>query len=567
MRRPLRGLTYAIYLAAFPIGLAYLAWRPFVAELRERERPEIAEVRALGPLSADVMRQVGSYATDRASSFTRFPIEKPLGRRRVCAYGDSFTYGDEVAPDEDFPSQLAAQLASAGQREFEVLNFGSPWHGFQQSFLVWRASAAAMGCDAILLGPGSFYPERDTAFNHSELRSPYYLHARFIETDGQPELVEVLGADLRERMERYFAFVPAWRYLRYDRNSPAALRALVPRDRTLPNPFYYDARSARDEARSLQRALLAEMAAAGAPIALLHPDPEILALASTAASTRVQAAQLPSWREFPLRARLGHMSRAGNALVARAFLDRLLGPATSAGALGYDTRAPEPLATPAVAPRASVSSFDRARVHSGDVAVGEITSASPSHWERGRGTPERFAHTAQRALLFLAPPATPPTDAAIVPLERELAPGAELTLHAAGGAARVLARARPLSARVAVDWAEIPGLEFPDHQQLRWRDPAAAASAAPAAIEIRAAGRPLLRSASDDPARLLPVFGTLLQITATSALAPPRAEESGRWELALARGGGLERVELGRWRAAPIALPAAGAPLFPGAPR
>jgi hypothetical protein len=341
-------------------------------------------------------------------------------------------------------------------------------------------------------------------------------------------------------------------------------------NRTLPNPFYYDDRSERDEARALQRMLLAEMASASRPLILLHADPEIVALAESTGAPGLRARPLPSWREFPHRARLGHMSRSGNALVARAFLEALIGRARGASALAFETLPPEALEVAAPSPRATVSSFDRIELQSGNTVIGEITSASLSHWERGRGDPSQFARTAQRALLFVGPLGSAATDAAILPLEREAAAGAELTLIAAGAAPRALAQLKALSARIAIDWAEIPGIEFRDHQELRWSDPApSAAPTTAASIEIRLGDRPLLRSASDDPARLVPVFGALQQITATSALAPPRAGdvESGTWELVLRRGRDAERVELGRWRTRPIRVSATPPSLFPEAAR
>ncbi len=566
MPRLLRFGLYTLYLAAFPLLLAYLAWRPFIAELRLRERPAAIEIHAVGALSTELMRQIGSFSTDRASSFTRFPIAKVEGRRRVCAYGDSFTYGDEVPPNLDFPSQLQQQLAATGHPEIEVLNFGSPWHGFHQNFLVWRATATVMDCDAVLLGPGSFFPERDTSFNHSELHSPYYLHARFVQDGAELRLVEVLGANVRERMERYFSFVPSWRYLRYDRSPPAALRALLPTGRSLPNPFYYDERSAQSEARALQGMLLSQIAAAGRPVLLLHGDPAVVELAAQLAAPTLFAAQLPAWREFPYRARLGHMSAAGNALVARWFLTLLQEPDALPRFAFRETRAPAALEGALLpAQRTPVSHFERVEVRAGDAVLGELVSASPSHWERGLGSPEQFAGTAQRALLLLGGAGAAPADAALLTLPQEPAPGALLALRRARGkghgAVQPLARLRRLSSQVAVDWAEIPGLEFAEHQQLRWRDPSADASGGgrePAErIEVLLDGRPLLRSAEADPAQLVPEFGRLLQISALPELDVPQdfARRSGRYELVFSRAAEECRVALGDWRELPLSAP------------
>ncbi len=567
MRWLLRPALYALYLAAFPVALAFLAWRPFVAELRLREPPAADEITPLGPLSSDVMRQVGSLATQRASSFTRFALAKAPGRRRICAYGDSFTYGDEVPPDLDFPSQLREELAAAGRPDVEVLNFGSPWHGFHQSFLVWQASASAMGCDLLLLGPGGFQPERDTSFNHSDLHSPYYLHARFVQEGGQALLVEVLGHGFRERMERYFAFLPAWRYLRYDRNPPAALRALLPEGRTLANPFYYDGRTPAAEARALQGLLLARMAGAGTPLALLHPERDVVALARPLlASARVAAAELPAWHGFPYRARLGHLSAAGNALVARWFAALLLGAVELPPLWLHAARAPDGLgaATPS-APRLPISRFERVDVCLGDRVLGALTSASTSHWERGRGSPEQFAGTGQRALLLIGAPGVAPVDAAVVPLSTVPRAGAVLALrrwrNGAPGAAEPLGALHRLSAEIAVDWAEVPGIEFPLRHELRWRDPqregGGAGSAAAERVEFLIDETVALRSADSDPGRLLPGFGQLHQFTALGEARLPqgRAPSAGLYDLVFSRGAERRRVALAEWQQIPLPLP------------
>ena len=85
-------------------------------------------------------------------------------------------------------------------------------------------------------------------------------------------ITQALHSHFRDSLERfgeYFRFLPRWRYLRYDRNPPPLALALVPRNRTLPNPFYYHSGTAEEESYATYRILLRRMADSGAQIVLL----------------------------------------------------------------------------------------------------------------------------------------------------------------------------------------------------------------------------------------------------------------------------------------------------------
>lgn len=79
----------------------------------------------------------------------------PPGTLRVAAFGDSFTFGDEVGPDETWASALERALAARGVAA-EVLNFGVNAYGIDQAYLRWRRDGRRFRPDVVLLG---FQPE------------------------------------------------------------------------------------------------------------------------------------------------------------------------------------------------------------------------------------------------------------------------------------------------------------------------------------------------------------------------------------------------------------------------
>jgi hypothetical protein len=111
MRRLAFALVYCVFLAASVAAVDYLFfWRPFYERLRVAQRSTVPAP----PPHVDelTMRRVGSLRADRGTSFARFELTKRAGAVRVCAFGDSFTYGDEVADGHDFPATCSTATAS-----------------------------------------------------------------------------------------------------------------------------------------------------------------------------------------------------------------------------------------------------------------------------------------------------------------------------------------------------------------------------------------------------------------------------------------------------------------------
>jgi len=71
----------------------------------------------------------------------------PAGRLRVLCFGESFTYGTEVADGEDWPAQLEAL-----EPRLEVLNFGVGAWGTDQALLRFRDVAPTLEPDVVILG-------------------------------------------------------------------------------------------------------------------------------------------------------------------------------------------------------------------------------------------------------------------------------------------------------------------------------------------------------------------------------------------------------------------------------
>src|SRR5690606_17228269 len=98
-----------------------------------------------------------------------------------------------------------------------------------------------MVCDFALLGPMTFFSDRDLSFNHGGDNFPYYLHSLLV-PDGTADglkRIDVRGETYSQRLADYYSFWPKWRYLQYDRQPPPVLRALLPAGQTVDNPFYF----------------------------------------------------------------------------------------------------------------------------------------------------------------------------------------------------------------------------------------------------------------------------------------------------------------------------------------
>jgi hypothetical protein len=80
--------------------------------------------------------------------FTETPTP---GTLRIATFGDSFTFGDEVGPDETWEAALERTLAERGIKA-EVLNFGVSAYGIDQAYLRWRRDGRRFHAHVVLFG-------------------------------------------------------------------------------------------------------------------------------------------------------------------------------------------------------------------------------------------------------------------------------------------------------------------------------------------------------------------------------------------------------------------------------
>jgi hypothetical protein len=80
-----------------------------------------------------------------------FARVKQPGTLRVALFGDSFTFGDEVGPEETWGAALERALAERGVAA-EVLNFGVNAYGVDQALLRWRRDGRPFRPDVVVLG-------------------------------------------------------------------------------------------------------------------------------------------------------------------------------------------------------------------------------------------------------------------------------------------------------------------------------------------------------------------------------------------------------------------------------
>ena len=87
-------------------------------------------------MSAQALRNLRTYDT-----------VPPPGIVRVAAFGDSFTYGNEVTTAEAWPSMI-----EAAHRDVEVLNFGVGGYGVDQALLRWQLEGHVYDPHVVVMG-------------------------------------------------------------------------------------------------------------------------------------------------------------------------------------------------------------------------------------------------------------------------------------------------------------------------------------------------------------------------------------------------------------------------------
>ena len=553
--RALRAGVYLIYLTLAVLAIVYLVfWRPFVSELEQENKPS----RSVSHIDVKTMELLGWISPGKQSHFVHFETTKSEGTLRICALGDSNTEGAEVGRRHDYSSYLQRAFEAAGVRNVEVLNFGIGWYGFSQTYVMWDRVARRFGCDFLLVLPYAFWKERDTTFNHTDLRQPYYLHARYILEGGEAKRVDVIGDGHDERFRHYFRLIPHLQYLRYDRNAMPVLLSIIPRGRRVANWFYYESRSSKEEAFAIYPQLLEMMARSGVQIVIgFFGESALEALMSAVPNENVAVIRWPAASWFPYHAPIFHRSAWGHELRARSFFNLLvegeeppLSILTTSAANGGEK---EPLGQP-------LSRFDSITLQLDQEIVGFFVPLDTRSQEGAIRFRSSLRGSAATALLAIKNRDVNLADACFVPLAERPAAGASIRLRAGWtweARTQEIGRVEFPAPRVNIAVVSVDGVGCGRHGPVflgkKFGLRPALAGAARYAIELE--GEKILQGAPRDGViGLSPPGGVLYRLRASGDHFAEVAEipSTGVFDLVL-EGGGVERVAvpLIRWRTAP----------------
>ena len=76
-----------------------------------------------------------------------YEIEPPRGIIRISAFGDSFTYGDEVGLEQSWPKRISSSMPGV-----EVLNYGVKSYGLDQAYVRYLENPTRYHPSAVLIG-------------------------------------------------------------------------------------------------------------------------------------------------------------------------------------------------------------------------------------------------------------------------------------------------------------------------------------------------------------------------------------------------------------------------------
>ncbi len=458
------AVLYSLYLAAFILLVDYVFfYRPYVSELRKikssrmsTDDPRREKLIRIEHVDPEVMKKLGKANATKRSTFSRKTVAKSAGTTRVCSFGDSFTEGGEVDDLHDYPTLLQDAFDRAGAEGVEVINFGISGFGFHQAYMMWDLVARNFDCDLHLFGPRGFQPLRDTTFGFIYSWSPYYLHARYVLRGGDVELVEIEGDTYGERFDDHYRFFPRWRTLRYGRLPPMFLKALIPRSRDLPNPFYYDGRPMNEEAEEIQSILLGKIAAGGAETLVGVHRRRIVELTRALGSDHLSAARMHEQVTFPYVAPSSHAGPQGNQLLAQQFFALLTGSGEPLTLLATrDLPWSERTAAPH-AKRHPMETLTQVGIEIEGMRIGRFVIAGSSGKENALKVD---------ALLGIGAAGESLLDGCLAPFDGELQPGMPVVLHA-GGADHPIGELGVIDGGFNVGAVEAEGFEYMTYKEL-----------------------------------------------------------------------------------------------------
>lgn len=542
------------------VAVDYVLWTIYVGRLEGNQKPKTDTFAAVSNVSPETLRRLGYVLTGKESSFVHYLPNKADGVIRIGAFGDSFTYGDEVDEKNDYPTQLQRLLKDSGFPNVEVINFGTSWFGMGQTHIMWNEVGRNFGLDFILLGPATFFPDRDTRFNHTYGISPYSLHSRYVLEGGDVRLIDVPGETHSERFHNYYGFIPDRRFLSYDRGDPTFLAALMPSGKNIGNPFYYDKRSESAEAIDIQRRLLQNMKDSKVPILVaVYPSHGVIRQAMAGLTgENFCVTQFDRFKRFPYLAQWGHNSPSGNTLLAQQYLATLLGRPIDAAIINtkaLDDKTPLPRLS------GKLSSFDGVFIRQNGVEVGVFSPPSP--WFANRKAPSFLRDEKLNSLIGFKAPGSSLVDGALIGLRSEVPADAPLRLvmqTQSGTSAVNLGKLRPLAIGLRLAQVDLPGFEVRDgflggHQILiNLLDLQRVFGNVPstALLQIQIGDKVVLEGRQNEKSEefvLHPVDGQVLLIRGapSSDLSATRGVEKGDVSIVLQRGSETFSIPIAQW--------------------
>jgi hypothetical protein len=325
---------------------------------------------------------VGWIQKDKKSSFSNFYYRKREGVIRIGCFGDSFTHGDEVNDQYDYPSLLQEVFSKNGYDNVEVLNFGAGGYGFHQTYMMWESANINYAIDFVLLNPPFFLNERDSTFNNrfNFSKDIYNLHSRYIlKNKNEIERVDVIGESMAQRIKNYWTFIPSLRYLRFDSYPPLFLSAPVscvfPDKWLNGNPFYYKKNLIKEMA-AIYKILLTRMSQGSSQVILGTYDRHILDLAKGVGRGNFFTAFFYYPQGFPYIAFAYHNSPLGNKVVALQMFDCLTNKPESNLTLIETTDIDRPFMQSVPLKKIPLSSFKNISFEIDHVPVGRFYDAS-----------------------------------------------------------------------------------------------------------------------------------------------------------------------------------------------
>ena len=211
--------------------------------------------------SKDFLLKTGAFLNPpdkRIQHFLNFSALKKKNTIRIGAFGDSFTFGNEVNKNASYPHQLQQLFKKRfPNKKIEILNFGTPGGGLQEQFFLWDKYSKSYGIDYILFGPRGFYSDRNLTFRRNWDETYFmYPSERFVLSNKELKQVSITGDSLQERYRNYYKLIPSWTALRYDKAPFQIWGLFSPHLKYLPNPFYYTKLSDQEESDRINTLLL-----------------------------------------------------------------------------------------------------------------------------------------------------------------------------------------------------------------------------------------------------------------------------------------------------------------------